>query len=385
MNKFLLVLFGFAACFGIGSVAWKTLGGGDVTSAFAESIDPNVPHPCVGYVGSPDHDFGTMDVNAQGSFTFRISNSGNAPLKLDEGPSSCQCTLADLVDNAIPPGEIGEVELTWTTQEDSGKFAQGVTIWTNDPEEPAIVLRVTGDVQKSIGIAPHELVFPNSTPGEAPTGEFSVYSFMNESMRIARTSDEKSQWIQSIELVSEQELAEQKALAGYRIKVELPADQEAGYFVHEIPIAVISETADGEERRIERLPIRGTVQSSFAVFGRKVRSDGILKLGFLPYRQGAHEELTVVLREADESVEVQSVECPLPWISFSTTRRPSERTEDQVFRVEITIPENAPVGAHYGDGGCLIEIKTNHPRAPVIRLLAEFAVLSPGVRAKLHN
>ncbi len=384
IKKLLLVLFGCAASFGVGSVLWEAAGGADVTTVFEEKVDPNAPKPIVEYVDYPDHEFGTMDLEAEGSYTFRIGNTGNAPLKLKEGPSSCQCTLSNLINDTIPPGEVGEVELKWKTEE-VGEFAQGVTIWTNDPKDPAIVLRVTGEVQQAIGIEPHELVYPHTDPSESPTGTFTVYSFADKNTHIERTSDAKSNWIKSIEPVAQQELEENDALAGYRVTFQLPAEQEAGYFVHQIPVALVTETAGGATRRIEQLTVRGTIRSSFVVFGSKIRSNGRLAIGKLLNQQGAEAEFTVVLRDADDSIGVQGIESPLPWLEFNATRSEDSAEGEVAFNVKITVPKNAPVCAHFGDAACPIDIKTNHRRVPVLRVLAEFAVLSPGVKLGVHD
>ncbi len=389
MKRLLLILFCAAACFGIGSAAFKALGYGDVTEAFEEKVDPNAPQPVVDYVDYPDHNFGVMDVSTNGSVVFRIGNKGNAPLKLEQGPSSCQCTMSNLVDNSILPGEVGEIELKWKTTDVNSRFAQGVTIWTNDKQEPALVLRILGDVRARVGFEPEELVFPHLQPGDTPEREFRVLFFEDEKTRVLATQDQIADWIQSIEPLDADELAESEAASGYKVKVKLPGDLPTGYFVRQIPL-VLETATDGQtegeyEQRTERFQLRGTVRSSATVFGGKIRSDGILRIGPLVNGQPAKTAVRFVLRDADEPIEIQQVESGPEWLHVSVSPEPAERDGEQLYRVDIEIPDDAPVCNYLGDFACPVRIVSNHPRVPVIEFRVEFAVLSPGVKTGIHQ
>ena len=64
------------------------------------------PYPAV-EVGETEYDFGSMDSNATDSHEFIFRNVGDAPLTLEAGKTTCKCTLSDIGDGTILPGESG--------------------------------------------------------------------------------------------------------------------------------------------------------------------------------------------------------------------------------------------------------------------------------------
>ncbi|MBM4092928.1 MAG: DUF1573 domain-containing protein, partial [Planctomycetes bacterium] len=55
-------------------------------------------------VDNPTHDFGRMDPLTERSHTFVIRNIGDAPLRLEQGPTTCKCTLSGLSNRHVLPG-----------------------------------------------------------------------------------------------------------------------------------------------------------------------------------------------------------------------------------------------------------------------------------------
>lgn len=385
MKRLLVVLFILAVMFSAGSVAFKAAGFGDVTEALQDQPDPNAPGPPqVDYVEYPDFEFGVMDINTKGRHTFRIGNKGASPLRLRFASSSCSCTVSNIQDNAILPGETGEVEVVWETPEYTQHFAQSVTLLTNDKREPAIVLRIQGAVQAKVIYQPEELTFPNVSHGETLTGEFLVLAPKADALKISRTSDADADWVESIEELSAEEAASHGATAASRVKIRLPKDLKSGYFTQPVPISVELTTGDEVEQRIDRPLVRGTVQSSAALFGRKIQSDGYLRVGALRNGEGANEDVFMVLREAKDPVEILAVEYEPTWLKIDVTPQEAEKEGERLFKVHVEVPRDAPVCMHTGSGAVPITIRTNHPRTPVVRFFLEFAVISPGVKLEIH-
>src|SRR5688572_22921904 len=71
-----------------------------------------------------EFDFGVMDPLTMGSHVFVIRNAGDAPLRLQAGPTSCKCTLSNVAQNEIPPGGSGEVRLEWNSGRKLPHFQQ---------------------------------------------------------------------------------------------------------------------------------------------------------------------------------------------------------------------------------------------------------------------
>ena len=56
-------------------------------------------------------EFGSMEQGKSMTHEFVIFNRGTAPLKLEQGPTTCKCTLSELDNNVIEPGKAATVTL----------------------------------------------------------------------------------------------------------------------------------------------------------------------------------------------------------------------------------------------------------------------------------
>ncbi len=93
------------------------------------------------------YDYGQIkekDGKQKGVFWF--TNTGNEPLKITSVRASCGCTASDYTRDDIPPGKKGFVEATYNPERRPGNFSKSITVSTNDPEHPNIVLTIKGDV-----------------------------------------------------------------------------------------------------------------------------------------------------------------------------------------------------------------------------------------------
>ncbi len=100
------------------------------------------------------HDFGDMLLGDTGTHTFVIRNEGTGLLKLEKGPIECKCTVPTLTKTEVPPGETSEIVMTWKPESPTDEFVKSATIWTNDPEHPALPLRIRGQVRTLVTVDP---------------------------------------------------------------------------------------------------------------------------------------------------------------------------------------------------------------------------------------
>ena len=128
----------------------------------------------------PTYDFGVMEPNSKGKHVFTVKNVGEDPLTLKLGATTCKCTLGDLKDNELAPGESTDVKLEWTVSGDKTEFKQRAQLKTNDPSNAAIDLVITGLILRQIEIEPKELVFGQVAAGDSFELEANVYSYMEE-------------------------------------------------------------------------------------------------------------------------------------------------------------------------------------------------------------
>lgn len=90
------------------------------------------------------HDYGTIKQGSDGSFEFKYSNKGSAPLVLTEVRSSCGCTVAEWPREPLAPGKEGVIKVNYNTKI-LGNFSKPVTVYSNASNNP-VVLRVKGNV-----------------------------------------------------------------------------------------------------------------------------------------------------------------------------------------------------------------------------------------------
>jgi hypothetical protein len=99
-----------------------------------------------------EHDFGTIQHGANGTFEFAFTNTGAEPLVISNVRSSCGCTIPSWPHDPIPAKGTGVIKVTYDTNR-VGKFNKTITIFSNVGEEP-IVLKISGEVLPEPAAAP---------------------------------------------------------------------------------------------------------------------------------------------------------------------------------------------------------------------------------------
>lgn len=83
------------------------------------------------------------DSNSVVAHTFQLSNAGDSPLTIGSVTASCGCTATTLNKTELAPGESVGLEAKVNTTGFSGTVQKTVTVHTNDPATPSLVLRMT--------------------------------------------------------------------------------------------------------------------------------------------------------------------------------------------------------------------------------------------------
>ncbi len=103
------------------------------------------------------HDFGTLGQRQKVKHIFKFRNDGDALLVIDNVKASCGCTGTLLSQSEIPPGEAGEIEVTFKSQMSSGKKKKSIDVSSNDPENPSVRLYITADISVPVEVRPRSL------------------------------------------------------------------------------------------------------------------------------------------------------------------------------------------------------------------------------------
>jgi hypothetical protein len=84
-------------------------------TAPAQDVKPEGPLPIASFE-AVDHDFGTIAEGSKVSFTYKIKNTGEAPLIIQTAQPSCGCTAPDWTREPIPVGGSGFVKAEFESQ-----------------------------------------------------------------------------------------------------------------------------------------------------------------------------------------------------------------------------------------------------------------------------
>lgn len=122
-------------------------------------------------VAEPIKDVGIVAKGEKVSHGFQIRNEGNAPLEITDVRAACGCTVVEF-DKTIAPGQVGKVNAVLETETFNGAIAKGVTVFTNDLENPQIELTVRAKVEPFIQAKPGYARYV-VVQGEAKTGTIS--------------------------------------------------------------------------------------------------------------------------------------------------------------------------------------------------------------------
>jgi rhodanese-related sulfurtransferase len=93
--------------------------------------------------------------------TFVVTNVGDETLSIASVRTSCGCTTAALTRRDLAPGESVNVDATVNTAGFTGTVTRTITLHSNDPDHPALVLRIDvtiADVAPTVpAISPSDL------------------------------------------------------------------------------------------------------------------------------------------------------------------------------------------------------------------------------------
>ncbi len=91
-------------------------------------------------------DYGDIEKGSDGVRTFSFKNTGDEPLKIYKIYSSCSCDILSKPENAIEPGNSGEIKVKYDTNK-VGPIVKTITVYANI-EKKLVPLRLKGLVLK---------------------------------------------------------------------------------------------------------------------------------------------------------------------------------------------------------------------------------------------
>ena len=92
-----------------------------------------------------EHDFGILIDGEKVTYSFRFTNSGDAPLIISNAKGSCGCTVPNYPKEPIPAGASASIDVTFDSKGRTGKQSKAVTLTANtNPNRK--VIRINSEV-----------------------------------------------------------------------------------------------------------------------------------------------------------------------------------------------------------------------------------------------
>lgn len=91
------------------------------------------------------HDFGTLKEGPISTYSFEVTNTGNAPVVISNAMASCGCTTPEWSKTPIMPGAKSTIKVGYNTSGRPGNFTKTITV-TSNAENASVVLTIKGNV-----------------------------------------------------------------------------------------------------------------------------------------------------------------------------------------------------------------------------------------------
>ncbi|MEL6668884.1 MAG: DUF1573 domain-containing protein [Bacteroidota bacterium] len=96
---------------------------------------------------APVYQFGSIDQGGVITHDFQFTNTGSAPLLINDARVTCGCTVPSYPEYPIQPGESGTIQVQFDTQGKEGRQSKPITILANTYPN-ATEIRLVGVVEK---------------------------------------------------------------------------------------------------------------------------------------------------------------------------------------------------------------------------------------------
>lgn len=323
------------------------------------------------------YDFGVLEPDKPCKHEFVITNRGKAPLVLDQGRTSCQCTVSKLAQHELAPGESVSVTVASKLDGVEGPFAHRATILTNDPNTPRIELQIEGKIAWVLTSDRSEIRVSCSPNAKYCAPErIVVYSETWKQFEIqdVQCSREGAKW--EIAPADEKTLRALGVKAGYVMTVQIPAEQ--GTENEDVSLDVVAASSETPpEKRTLHLELYQNTRKQVELSGPAYSSDiNTLKLGRIVGDEPARQEMLLIVRDPNP-VEVTKVETTPGFLKVDVEPVSEGKGGRQLFRVSVEVPQDAPA-CNYFTGGRLahVTIGTDGADLAPIEFNVSFAVVS---------
>ncbi|MDR0327698.1 MAG: DUF1573 domain-containing protein [Planctomycetaceae bacterium] len=344
-----------------------------VERAFAKIDNPNAKAS----IEETTHYFGVMDVKANGSHDFYVKNIGTADLVMMVDRTTCSCTGIEITPTRVAPGKTATCQLKYNAENAlTGKFSQGGTIRTNDPENREILLMVQGVFTTPVVMQPSAVNFARVSAGTTRTATIRFYGFEDKPLQFTNVTwtDREHfdfQWKPAERTESDDADDEYLSLAKSVIEgtVTLKPGLPVGSFQEWIQIGTNYPSLE----KISFLVLGQIGAGNISVSGQGYNKE----TGVVNFGRNTSREISIQISGASAPSALVQVKTVEPAWLRAVLSPPMDIGSYRRFSLTVEVPDDAPTGS-YGFGGdgqqAYIMLETNDETMPVVRIPLQFAV-----------
>jgi len=280
---------------------------------------------------------------------FVLENAGDATLKIKSVQPACGCTVASF-DAEIAPGAKGEIHAQVDTSALHGGIAKSITVLSNDPLNPRVVLTIKAQVLAFIEVSPSyaRIVQVQSQPQQ--TASLNLWSEDGAPIEVKSVAAGESWIVATAHRATADELRRDGPPEQWRLDVTLRDDAPLGPITDQLVVV----TTHPKQPKLE-IPLSG--------FVRPVLSPTPAVADFGKLDKIAQDKQRVVFKLfnfGSDPVELTGSSIDLPFVVVTTTPEEAGRR----FRVELRIAPDAPKGKFEGT----LKLETTSPVLPTVEV-----------------
>lgn len=303
----------------------------------------------------PIKDAGNVAKGDKISHDFLIKNEGDAELEIVQVQPACGCTVAEF-DKKIAPGQTGKVHAVLDTASFNGPISKGLTVFTNDPDNPQMELTVRAKVQPYIAAKPGYARYI-TVQGEASQGSIgqTLWAPDSTSFDIVKVESPYPYLKTSYREAKPEERVADVTGKQWRVEMTLTSDAKIG------PLAdYVTVHTNHAKQKLVQIPVSGFVRPVMAV------TPPVADFGRVEVKEPIRRALNV-RNFATEPIKITGLDGSLPGIEALV-----EPIEDgREYEVRITLKPELGKGPFNGK----LMIRTDSAKTPLIEIELKGIVL----------
>lgn len=194
-------------------------------------------------VSEATYDFGQVPQGVPVEHAFTLRNDGGAPLTLIDLRTGCDCTATRDGARDLPPGGAASLHLRCETSATPGPQRRTVTVTSNDPEQRAVVLALTGTVALVAAADPARVYLGPVAPGTIAARTVAL-----------RAGDDATRFVAAEGGAPELQPRLVDVGGGRALRLDVAADAPLGPFQ-----TVVRVRTTNPARPVVELPVAGTI------------------------------------------------------------------------------------------------------------------------------